>query len=74
MEEEKVKEIVEVLNTIGREDLGELLKSYFDDLKDKDYKPPVRVKEPPEEYDSDTGEEELFNIDCSPDGFFFLKG
>ena len=48
MEEGKVKEIIDVLNTIGREDLGELLKSYFDDLKDKDYKPPVRVKEPPE--------------------------
>ena len=77
MIKEQVKEICQCLDDCQRRDLIVVLCEFFakheDKEKDPDYKPPLVRKEPREEYDSDTGEEEELDIGCSPDGFHYLK-
>lgn len=73
MENSHVKEIIEILLQEERPDLASLLSQHFKELLDKDYIPPKYVKEPKEEYDSDTGEEEEVEIVFTPDGHCHIK-
>ena len=73
MENEHVKEIIEILLEAERPDLCDLLSTHFKELLDEDYIPPKYVKEPKEEYDTDTGEEEEVEIVFTPDGHCHIK-
>ena len=73
MDQEQFKEIIKILKDKKRNDLATALQLLVEDITDDDYKPPVRKKEPDEEYDLDTGEEEELEVGVSPDGFFHLK-
>jgi len=73
MDQEQFKEIIKILKDKKRNDLATALQLLVEDINDDDYKPPIRKKEPDEEYDLDTGEEEELEVGVSPDGFFHLK-
>jgi len=68
-----IREMMECFADCDRHELGDILISFLDDVEDKDYKPPIITpKEPLEEYDSGSGEEEELILGSTPDGFQYL--
>ena len=65
------RKILEILENEEREDLAEEFKQLF--LENEDYKPPLRVKEPVEEFSEADCIKESHKVGVSPDGFFYLK-